>query len=40
VSNYYQGAGITPNNNTPSVLNSERLWFDKNNPNYGAGPKE
>lgn len=40
VSTYYNAAGITPNNNTPSVLNGERLWFDKNNPNYGAGPKQ
>ncbi|PTN09096.1 SusD/RagB family nutrient-binding outer membrane lipoprotein [Mangrovibacterium marinum] len=37
---YYQAAGITTNTNTASVLSSERLWFDKNNPNYGAGPIE
>lgn len=37
--NYYNSAGFTANDNTPSVLNSERLWFDKNNPEYGAGPK-
>ncbi|MCK3684295.1 SusD/RagB family nutrient-binding outer membrane lipoprotein [Maribellus sp. YY47] len=36
---YYQQAGITTNTNTASVLSSERLWFDKNNPDYGAGPK-
>jgi len=35
---HQSAAGLTPNNNTPGVLNSERLWFDKNNPNYGAGP--
>ncbi|NQU32194.1 MAG: SusD/RagB family nutrient-binding outer membrane lipoprotein [Bacteroidetes bacterium] len=35
---HQSAAGFTPNNNTPAVLNSERLWFDKNNPNYGAGP--
>src|SRR5690606_16404376 len=40
ISNYYNTAGITPNNNTSSVLNGERLWFDKNNPSYGAGPKQ
>ena len=26
---FYQSAGITTNNNTASVLSSERLWFDK-----------
>lgn len=36
---YYQAAGITTNNNTASVLSTERLWFDKQNPQYGAGPK-
>ncbi len=29
--------GFTTGVNTPSILNSERLWMDKNNPNYGAG---
>ena len=37
---YYKAAGITTGVNTASVLSSERLWFDKNNPNYGAGPKK
>lgn len=23
----------------PVILSTERLWFDKENPNYGAGPK-
>jgi len=36
---YFNSAGFTTNVNTPSVLSSERLWFDKNNPAYGAGPK-
>ncbi len=40
ISSYYKTAGFTPNVNTPSVLSSERLWFDKNNPDYGAGPKQ
>jgi hypothetical protein len=35
---YYNAAGITTGDNTPATLNSERLWIDKNNPNYGAGP--
>lgn len=37
---YYKAAGITTGVNTASVLSSERLWFDKNNPAYGAGPKK
>jgi hypothetical protein len=37
--NYYQSAGFTAGDNTSAVLSSERLWFDKQNPNYGAGPK-
>lgn len=32
--------GYTTGVNTASVLSSERLWFDKNNPAYGAGPKQ
>ena len=31
--------GFTTGVNTPSVLNSERLWMDKNNASYGAGPE-
>ncbi|MCY1723275.1 SusD/RagB family nutrient-binding outer membrane lipoprotein [Prolixibacteraceae bacterium Z1-6] len=30
--------GFTSGTNSPSVLESERLWFDENNPAYGAGP--
>jgi hypothetical protein len=36
---YYKSAGFTTSDNTAAVLNSERLWFDKNSPAYGAGPK-
>lgn len=31
--------GFTTGTNNPGVLSSERLWFDSENPNYGAGPK-
>lgn len=31
--------GFTTGTNAPTVLNSERLWFDQENPDYGAGPK-
>lgn len=31
--------GFTPGSNDPTVLNTQRLWFDQENPNYGAGPK-
>lgn len=31
--------GFTSGTNDPVVLNTERLWFDKENPNYGEGPK-
>jgi len=31
--------GFTSGSNDPVVLNTERLWFDKENPNYGEGPK-
>lgn len=30
--------GFTTGTNNPSVLSSERLWFDTENPAYGAGP--
>jgi len=30
--------GFTTGTNSPSVLSSERLWFDTGNPAYGAGP--
>lgn len=35
-----QEQGFTTGDNSPSVLNSERLWFDTENPAYGAGPKQ
>ena len=31
--------GFTTGTNDPSILNSQRIWFDVNNPNYGEGPK-
>lgn len=31
--------GFTTGTNDPMILNTERLWFDKENPQYGAGPK-
>lgn len=34
-----QEQGFTTGVNTPTILNQERLWFDKQNPDYGAGPK-
>lgn len=34
-----QEQGFTAGSNNPTVLSSERLWFDKNNPDYGNGPK-
>ena len=34
-----QEMGVTTGVNNPATLNTERLWFDKNNPQYGAGPK-
>ncbi len=33
-----QEQGFTTGTNLPSTLNSERIWFDKENPNYGSGP--
>ena len=35
----YEAEGFTPGSNEPSVLATERVWYDKNNPNYGQGPK-
>ncbi len=35
-----QEQGFTTGNNSPEVLNTERLWFDTENPEYGAGPKQ
>ncbi len=34
-----QDQGFTTGTNDPAVLNSERLWFDQENPEYGEGPK-
>ena len=34
-----QDQGFTTGTSAPEVLNSQRLWFDKQNPAYGAGPK-
>jgi len=31
--------GFTGGSNDPTILNTERLWFDITNPSYGAGPK-
>ncbi|MBI9063767.1 MAG: SusD/RagB family nutrient-binding outer membrane lipoprotein [Marinilabiliaceae bacterium] len=31
--------GFTSGKNDPEILNAERLWFDKQNPKYGEGPK-
>ncbi len=31
--------GFTSGSNEADVLNSERIWFDKENPKYGDGPK-
>jgi hypothetical protein len=31
--------GFTSGTPDPNVLSTERLWFDEQNPNYGAGPK-
>ena len=34
-----QEQGFTTGTSDPNVLNSQRLWFDKQNPAYGTGPK-
>lgn len=31
--------GVSTGTNAPATLNIERLWSDKENPQYGAGPK-
>lgn len=39
----YSDQGFTlsaPGSNETAILNSERLWSDKNNPQWGAGPKQ
>lgn len=35
-----QEQGFSTGTNNPSTLNSERIWFDKENPDYGAGPNQ
>lgn len=37
----YQDQGFTygSNGNVPSTLNSERIWYDKNAPQFGEGPQ-
>ncbi|MEH6658873.1 SusD/RagB family nutrient-binding outer membrane lipoprotein [Leeuwenhoekiella marinoflava] len=40
MSEAYTEQGFTTGSNIPQVLNTERIWFDKSNPNYGAGPKQ
>ena len=37
---YISKTGFTTGVSTASVLGTERLWFDKDNPAYGAGPKQ
>lgn len=34
----YDAQGYTTGTNDPATLNSERIWFDTTNPQYGAGP--
>ncbi|GAB3415710.1 SusD/RagB family nutrient-binding outer membrane lipoprotein [Niabella aquatica] len=34
-----QEQGFTSGTNIPATLSTERIWFDKENPNYGEGPK-
>jgi hypothetical protein len=39
----YSDQGFTlsaPGSNETAILNSERVWWDKNNPQWGAGPKK
>ena len=33
----YNSQGFTSGVNTPQVLNSQRVWYDKNAPEYGGG---
>ncbi|RAK03078.1 SusD-like starch-binding protein associating with outer membrane [Larkinella arboricola] len=32
-----QEQGFTPNDRTPQILSTQRLWFDKNSPAFGQG---
>jgi hypothetical protein len=39
----YSDQGFTlsaPGSNETAILNSERVWWDENNPQWGAGPKK
>lgn len=36
----YVAQGFTTGTIDPSILNTERIWFDEPNPDYGAGPKQ
>ena len=33
-----EAQGFTTGSSDPVILNTERIWFDTNNPNYGEGP--
>ncbi len=33
----FSGEGFTPGSNTPQTLNTQRVWYDKNAPDYGNG---
>lgn len=33
-----QGYSYGSNNNDPTILNKERVWYDKNAPQFGSGP--
>lgn len=35
----YEEQGFTTGTSDPSILNSQRIWFDIPSPNYGQGPK-
>ncbi len=33
----FAAEGFTPGSNSPQVLNSQRVWYDKDAPDYGSG---
>lgn len=35
----YINQGFSTGTNDPGTLNTERIWFDEQNPDYGSGPK-
>ena len=37
--NALEQQGFTPGVNDPVILSNERIWFDQEDPDYGAGPK-